>query len=882
MTRLPHESASEDNEPESSYRDGLAGSDHGMSDVAMPDEGYQTGAAVNEKTAEQEDADSEDETSMHSAQRGHAYRSPSAGLEKLGKDMIKMQQSIRRLRELGVEDLVETLPRIVAVGDQSHGKSSLIEAISEIKVPRNEGACTRCPMEINLAGTSRPDAVWNCTISLRQSFTYNPPTKSPRASSKRGGYAGLDHKGRPFGHFVPQDLKDTFFAFTRDKNEVEHLIERAQHATLSPSVDPEIFKPENRGLVPQEFDVKFSPNVVRLEITGPNLPMLTFYDLPGVINRLDKAEDNHLITTVENLVKDYIKSENSLILLTQSMTEDPSNSRAGKIVSDMGAENRCIGVLTKPDRCPSSNFQQWESMLMGESFRMGHGYFVTRQPSQEALKNGISHQQARAEERAFFEAGPWASSLVGFKDQFGTAKLQEALSQKLSHQIQLSLPDINDQVQIKLNSIRTELQQFPDPPGNDLLLRVVRQLELFRQQIQESVDGGYPNNAFQKGWNELATHFRNAMLNSRPALLLNDMGSLPRRSRVDRERTGSSTVESPSERKGEKREAIELISSDDDSPSRPKRQRQAAKKAAPVGTPQSVSRRLKLTEEPPFASAARNSPRFTLTKIREVIRDGHINGIPNQVDPRTITYLCSTSVKHWRQPMIEFIKTSCSMMNDMITHHLGDAFGTWKETQLFVSAQEAIATLIDEFLHGQINAAERGFRLEEAQPMTLNSESLEVSKQEAFKLIQEKRLDHIAEIQVSTIEARLGRQFEDHERKIRKAKITWGSENVGPDLWLREVDVIATVRAYYVTAANRFVDHLCQSVQVELFRGSRNELCSKLEIAFGLNESDPQQRCAFLTAENPERELMRKRLQRDEAHLTEARDELEKVMRELS
>ena len=58
------------------------------------------------------------------------------GLQVLGRGVRKLVQAIQELRHLGVEDLVLPLPKICVVGDQSAGKSSLIEGISEIKVPR--------------------------------------------------------------------------------------------------------------------------------------------------------------------------------------------------------------------------------------------------------------------------------------------------------------------------------------------------------------------------------------------------------------------------------------------------------------------------------------------------------------------------------------------------------------------------------------------------------------------------------------------------------------------------------------------------------------------------------------------------------------------------
>src|SRR5271167_1769790 len=118
---------------------------------------------------------------------------------------------VRNLREVGTEELV-SLPKIAVIGNQSSGKSSLIEAICQIQVPRAGGTCTRCPMEVILR--SSDDGEWRGKVSLR------------------------NEKDGPSGKIK----ETTFFTIVNTKEDIPKYLRRAQLALLNPSRDPAQFK----------------------------------------------------------------------------------------------------------------------------------------------------------------------------------------------------------------------------------------------------------------------------------------------------------------------------------------------------------------------------------------------------------------------------------------------------------------------------------------------------------------------------------------------------------------------------------------------------------------------------------------------------------------
>jgi len=162
----------------------------------------------------------------------------------------RLNNLISKLRDAKVEEALKVLlPKIVVIGKQSSGKSSLVEAISKIRLPRAEGTCTRCPMEVRLSTSASYPTAWECKVSVER----------------------------------PDNIH--FFDYTRDGDGVEEIVKRAQMAVLLDDEDLEKFKRENFSYHRDDFaslaSTKFSENKVILDITGADVD-LTFIDLPGL------------------------------------------------------------------------------------------------------------------------------------------------------------------------------------------------------------------------------------------------------------------------------------------------------------------------------------------------------------------------------------------------------------------------------------------------------------------------------------------------------------------------------------------------------------------------------------------------------------------------
>lgn len=136
----------------------------------------------------------------------------------------------------------------------------LLNGTKQIKVPRDAGTCTRCPMECRLLSSNGP---WSCQVSIRWEYNADGTRKD-------------------------KIKEETFGGLLTEKSEVEMVLRRAQAAVLNPKTERSRFlamtESELNDLSPRDKKgaIPFSQNVVCIDIAGPDLTDLSFVDLPGL------------------------------------------------------------------------------------------------------------------------------------------------------------------------------------------------------------------------------------------------------------------------------------------------------------------------------------------------------------------------------------------------------------------------------------------------------------------------------------------------------------------------------------------------------------------------------------------------------------------------
>jgi interferon-induced GTP-binding protein Mx1 len=202
------------------------------------------------------------------------------------------------LSTIGIDEELP-IPQLVVFGDQSSGKSSLLESISGIPFPKGTGLVTRCPTRISLS-TCGPSEPWSADVKL--------PVSLPES-----------HDFNAAGRVTS----------------TEALSKRLSEAAS-------IVCPKN----PNEF----STEVIQVQVQSPTMPNLSLVDLPGIIRTTTAGQDRSVIANVDALLETYLRQPETVILAIIPANQDIATIdilERATIYDPTGV--RTIGVLTKPD-----------------------------------------------------------------------------------------------------------------------------------------------------------------------------------------------------------------------------------------------------------------------------------------------------------------------------------------------------------------------------------------------------------------------------------------------------------------------------------------------------------------------------------------------------
>ncbi|KAI3324441.1 dynamin family protein [Xylariaceae sp. AK1471] len=729
----------------------------------------------------------------------------------IGMKLRAFNDTLGDLQRLGVSH-VAALPELVLVGDQSAGKSSLMSGLARVNLPRSAGVGTRCPLHIRLIAST--NAHWSCTVALQLDYDFEPKGKIKKSDVTASN---------PFPPWVKKTHRDIkLFKTIFDPEEIEEVLRWAQVAILNPGNEHELYIP-GEGAVAKDRDLavatrnaaaQFSPNIISLEIKGPELPDLSFYDLPGVFLSPDQEEDEYIVKVVRNLTRDYIRRETAIIMWALPMNADPENSISLGIIREAKAANRTIGIMTKADKLAPENEAQWLAMFRGEKQSVGHGFFATSRPPDEPLES------AGKWEELFFshEVGTWPAEFDDFKSRCGVDLLGKYISVQLGDAFARSLPSIKTKVYNRLREIQHQLSGLPELPSN-VEHEVKKSLYQFLGRMKTAIK----NSEFSSEWNSLNIQFRDIIFKVKPTCRVKE----PAAQTIDlSDADTEASAVTPSRRPRPSDSTMR--------PSPNKRQRQDIE-APPTPVKQEsfstsslfrassvVSTGVAETQSP-FASF-RNLGRLAMDirEIRNQVRKKQRAGMPRDLVPDEVREtMCLDAVKKWQGPLETYIDKTASLLERVTNQTLEESLGILRRRLIFKECQAHLKEFIDKIVTSQRARLSEMYDSETYQMYMMNEDAF--TRYKAQELEQLRRARSIYRLKAVALiewgyEIKKPEEMSDDERSKEYKILNQHLPKIGKDPYETEIEVAAFVRGYYMTAATRFVEGVTMNVNSYLFR----------------------------------------------------------------
>eukprot|EP00048_Salpingoeca_helianthica_P011798 m.170518 g.170518 ORF g.170518 m.170518 type:complete len:898 (+) comp15276_c5_seq1:542-3235(+) len=263
------------------------------------------------------------------------------------------------------------LPRVVVVGDQSAGKTSVLEVLVRAHIfPRGLGEMmTRAPIQVTLS-------------------------------------EGPQHVATVKGSDRVFDLSNNI-----DLADLRRDIERRMVASIKP------------GEV-------VSMQTLAIDVRGPGLAPMVLVDLPGIIQHHTQGMAASTKTSILSMCQQHIANPNSIILCIQDATRDAEGSSVADVVHEADPTGqRTVFVLTKVDlaeqlRLPSAKVR---SILRGQRFNVkAKSYFAvvtgTANPND-------SIEAIRKNEKSFFDRSQFVREGAFNPRNAGIDNLSKAVSE---------------------------------------------------------------------------------------------------------------------------------------------------------------------------------------------------------------------------------------------------------------------------------------------------------------------------------------------------------------------------------------------------------------------------------------------------------------------
>ncbi|KIV81523.1 hypothetical protein PV11_03701 [Exophiala sideris] len=353
-------------------------------------------------------------------------------------------------KDLGINHQVN-VPQIIVCGDQSSGKSSVLEGITRFDFPIKGGLCTRFPTQLQLRSGQR--------VAIRAYVQPGPDRSESEARRLREWQLEIKNK--------------------------------SQYKNIFNDVAPVLGLGDTSNFV---------SDVLCIHAVGPSLPNLTFIDLPGLFQGIGEGQTLEDRKTVENIVRSFMSNPRSLIVGVLCGEDDIARNSVTTLMREYDPQGlRTIGVISKPDLLDRDEDRARSYMKLlnqgGGELSLSHGWFVVK--SRNSQNMTISSEDRDAEESKFLSQGRWTTIS---SRQKGVKSLERQMSTVFGNLLKGQMPQLLQEIIARITQVRSKLASLPSPSLDhhfkDLLVRVVKSVQGI---VTEAVNGTCKNAIFTQG-----------------------------------------------------------------------------------------------------------------------------------------------------------------------------------------------------------------------------------------------------------------------------------------------------------------------------------------------------------------------------------------------
>lgn len=309
------------------------------------------------------------------------------------------------------------IPKLVVVGSQSSGKSSILNSIIGMDIlPTGSDMVTRGPLQLELIQSQK---------ELKAVF----------GEYIEGNWVNLNTINIDQQNPTPE-----------------------QKAEITSNI-----KQLTRQYAGDAMNITESP--IYLRIYSPNIPNLSLVDLPGLtmVACTDKGQPKDIKERIRNLVGNYINNKESIILAVMPARTDIEADIALDLIKEHDPRGeRSVGILTKVDLMnEGTDITHLLENNVSKDLQLDLGYFGIRNRNKVESET-ISALEGLKAENDYFNKHPIYSNKK-YKDSLGIPALCRSLSSILVKNLKKCFPLILEKINRELEKNINELGKLGNP-----------------------------------------------------------------------------------------------------------------------------------------------------------------------------------------------------------------------------------------------------------------------------------------------------------------------------------------------------------------------------------------------------------------------------------